>query len=223
MMPISVKKTKATSKTTSSELDFLTGVVADSRTKDKIKDEVGNYLVEQTLLALADAKSPVTSEKFKALSPDYAIEKREQGSPAISNMELRGKMLEDLTFKPTSKGVEIGFLNSKEAEKADGHNNFSGKSKLAEIGKQRRFLPGEGQTYKDDIEREVNKIITDIVGASVPVTRSMLGQITSRTSFWTTFTAAYPDFSRNEIRGLFKRSAKLSALLGEFDLLEFLD
>lgn len=219
MMAISVKKTKATSKTTSSELDFLTGVVADSKTKAQIKDEVGNYLVEQTLLALSDAKSPVSGEKFKALSKDYRIEKQEQGSPGVPNMELKGKMLEALSFKPTSKGVEIGFINSSQAEKADGHNDFSGESTLP----QRRFLPGEGQNYKVDIEREVNKIITDVVGASIPVTRTMLSQIKSKTEFWSTFATAYPEFSRNEIRGLFGRSAKLSGLLAEFDLLGFLE
>lgn len=196
----------------------MSDVVADSATKDKIKGEVGNYLVEQTLLAVADASSPVSGEKFKALSKEYRIEKQEQGSPGIPNMELKGKMLEALTFKPTTKGVEIGFINSNQAEKADGHNNFSGSSTLP----KRRFLPEEGQNYKSAIESEVNKIITDIVGASVPVTRTMLGQITNKTEFWSTFTVAYPDFSRNEIRGLFKRSATLSKLLGEFGLLEFL-
>jgi len=195
-MSITIKKTKATTKSLSSELDFLSGVVATPATKDKIKAEVGEYLVEQTLIAVSEAASPVSGEKFKALS-----------------------MLDALSFKPTSKGVEIGVFGHGEAKKADGHNNFSGDSELP----QRRFIPAEGQNYKMKIEAEVNKIINDVIADETPVTRTQLAGVKSNSDFWDLMTqVVFPEFNRAEIRGAITRSDRISRMLMEFGLLRYL-
>jgi len=218
-MSITIKKTKATTKSLSSELDFLSGVVATPATKDKIKAEVGEYLVEQTLIAVSEAASPVSGEKFKALSKDYKKEKMADGRGGTANMENRGDMLDALSFKPTSKGVEIGVFGHGEAKKADGHNNFSGDSELP----QRRFIPAEGQNYKMKIEAEVNKIINDVIADETPVTRTQLAGVKSNSDFWDLMTqVVFPEFNRAEIRGAITRSDRISRMLMEFGLLRYL-
>jgi len=219
-MSITIKKTKATTKSLSSELDFLSGVVATPATKDKIKAEVGEYLVEQTLIAVSEAASPVSGEKWKkTLSPEYRDQKRDDGRGTTANMENRGDMLDALSFKPTSKGVEIGVFGHGEAKKADGHNNFSGDSELP----QRRFIPAEGQNYKMKIEAEVNKIINDVIADETPVTRTQLAGVKSNSDFWDLMTqVVFPEFNRAEIRGAITRSDRISRMLMEFGLLRYL-
>lgn len=125
--------------------------------QNKIKNEVGEFLVGTILLTLQDAKSPVAGESFPALSKNYKEKKIALGGVGKPNMELEGDMLSSLAFKPIDGGIELGFFDS-EAAKADGHLKFSGRENHTP---QRRFLPGEGQSFKRGIEQEVKKIILE--------------------------------------------------------------
>ena len=217
---IKTKKTTTTSMTTSSELDFLSDVSASKETKDKIKQEVGDFLIEQTLSYISDSRSPIAGGKFKkSLSTQYAKNKSKSGRPAKANLEFYGDLLEELDYRPTSDGIEIGYINSSEALKADGHNNLSGKSKLPE----RRFLPSDNQTYKDSIQREVNKIINDEIIKESGLTRSNLVGIFDDVSFWQTMKSTFVGLKKREIRQALIRNEDYIRLLIDFTYKKLLD
>jgi hypothetical protein len=125
--------------------------------RDTVKKEVGNYIVEAILSDVSKATSPVQGAGWqKTLNKRYAKEKSKYSNKLIANMELHGDMLDALEFKETANGIEVGIWDKSEVPKADGHNNFSGDSKLPE----RRFIPYKGQKFKSDILQEVASIIT---------------------------------------------------------------
>jgi len=64
-------------------------------------------------------------------------------------------MLDSLTFEITDSGVEVGIFNPDEEDKADGHNNFSGNSKLP----TRRFIPDSSESFNGRIESGINQIL----------------------------------------------------------------
>lgn len=122
--------------------------------KAEAKEAVGEYLMGAMLDKIADGKSPVKGERFPRLSKPYADE--EKFGDRTPNLDLEGDMLNALEFK-RRKGdeIEIGIFKKKEVPKADGHNNFSGKSDLP----QRRFVPDERQEFKKDIEAGIKRTI----------------------------------------------------------------
>jgi len=79
-----------------------------------------------------------------------------KGGYRTPNLELEGDMLDALTFETTSSGITVGiFEDSGQADKADGHNNFSGKSKLP----LRRFIPKSDEEFKGSINTGVRQIL----------------------------------------------------------------
>jgi hypothetical protein len=131
-------------KTTSTiELD----VEAPPKVLAKIREEVGDFLVETILSDVADAKSPVAGESFPKLSKDYKKLKVSEGGSPVPNMELSGEMLDSLTHHGSGSTVEVGFFDE-QAWKADGHLKFSGEKNATP---KRRFLPAEGQHFKSPI------------------------------------------------------------------------
>jgi hypothetical protein len=123
--------------------------------QSEVKDAVGEYLLNSILDTVAGGQSPVAGAKpFKKLSKKYA--EREKDGDTNPNLYLLGDMLGSLDYKYTSKGLAIGIMDDSQRPKADGHNNFSGDSKLP----QRRFIPGESQTFKSEIIDGVNDIVS---------------------------------------------------------------
>ena len=123
----------------------------------RVKKEIGDFVVNEILFNLGDGKSPVANRgKFKKLNKDYA--KDEKGGDTNPNLELDGDMLDALTSQ-NRKGdiIEVGIFKAKEQGKADGHNNFSGKSKLP----TRRFIPSERENFKRSIDKGIKQIISD--------------------------------------------------------------
>jgi hypothetical protein len=62
-----------------------------------------------------------------------------------------------LDTKVYSSQVEIGIWDTKQAAKADGHCNHSGKSKLP----RRAFIPKPDESFRPDIREGVNRIIKE--------------------------------------------------------------
>lgn len=123
-----------------------------------LKNDIGNYLIEQTLQDVGSARSPVTGRSFKDLSKKYKKLKSKLASP-IPNLELKGDMLDAYKFKKTSDGIEIGIFNRKQAQKADNHNKFSSESLETKVP-ARPFIPKEGRdNYRPDIRKEISRII----------------------------------------------------------------
>lgn len=132
------------------ELD-LENVPKDQRSA--LKEEVGQFVVDSILEKLASGQSPVSGVKFKALDKKYADKMK--GGNRTPNLELEGDLLAALSFKNTRNGIAVGIMDGSQRPKADGHNNFSGDSKLP----LRRFIPGEDQKFKTDIQSGIKDII----------------------------------------------------------------
>lgn len=215
-----VKKTNVNSKNIWSEIEFLPpDIEADESTLNKIKTQVAEYLLEQTLLNVGEAKSPVSGESFPGLSKEYKKFKISESRPGVANLEFTGDMLDDLSYELTETGVRIGFFGTKEAEKADGHNNFSGQSELP----KRRFLPEKGQNYKLEIEKQISRIITDNLGSQITISDSTLEDVGTKAEFWEVMTDIFPSFTRAQIVGAVSRSFGLTNKLAKFDLLKYLE
>lgn len=123
--------------------------------KAQAKKDVGEFVVNEILRNLSEGKSPVSGERFKKLSKEYADQFK--GGDRKPNLELEGDMLDALTFKNRADGIEVGVFKKKELGKADGHNNFSGDSKLP----KRRFIPDEGQDFKANINKGIKQILAE--------------------------------------------------------------
>jgi hypothetical protein len=125
-------------------------------------------------------------------------------------------MLDNLGYRPTGSGVEIGVYG-KDAPKADGHVNFSGKSQIP----TRRFIPGEGQQFRPEIDREIQDIVNDHIARSRKPTRAELGVIRSKSELNTFIRGLFPDMSLSAAKSSILRDNELADLFGEFSLLRF--
>lgn len=217
-MKVTGKTTDASE--TSVDIDLFEGQKLPARVRARISDEVGNFLVEQTLIAIEQEKSPISGEgKFKALSKDYAkLKKREVGN-SRPNLEVDGNMKDEINFKPTKTGVTLGVFGDR-APAADGHNNLSGKSSLP----TRRFLPDQGQNYKKDIKLEVERIKADIIAEETNFKKSAFNNVDSRSSLYDRLGSLLGLTSRTEINLAVIRTQELEDILkeaGVYDLLKF--
>lgn len=190
------------------------------RVRDRVAEEVGNYLVETTLISIEQGKSPVSGEgNFKALSKNYAeLKKREGGTPK-PNLELNGDLKDQLDFEVTKDGVRIGVFGDR-APAADGHNNLSGKSALP----KRRFLPSEGQNYKRDTVKEVERIIADVIAEESTFKPSDFKNIRTAGALYEKLGELLALDSRREINLAVIRNEDLQDVLkesGAYDLLRF--
>ena len=143
------------SESTVTDSEISSTIEIDAPTE--VKEEIGEYLVEQILASTAESKSPVAGYgKFPALSKDYKAEKEESGRAGVPNLDFEGDMLSALSFEITEEGIKIGIFGD-QAPKADGHNNFSGQSQLP----LRRFLPDAGEGFRKEIDAEIQSILAD--------------------------------------------------------------
>lgn len=135
----------------------LAGVAPPKGKVREAKAEIANFVKEQVLSYVGQGESPVEDGEWKKnLSPEYAKKKKEQSSSVFANMELTGAMLDalDVANKP-GKNLSLQITGKEQVAKADGHNNFSGKSDLPE----RDFIPKGGKTFRDDIIAGIRDII----------------------------------------------------------------
>ena len=146
---------QGTRRRTTSTLDLFDGVDIPRSMARKINDKVGEFIVTKIKEELNSAKSQVSGESFPTLSPDYKKKKLSMGASGIPDLLLTGDMSDALSYKATDV-LEIGFFNTKEAWKADGHLKFSGEENGIP---KRRFLPDVTQTFKRNITSEIKDII----------------------------------------------------------------
>ncbi len=205
---------------TYSEIDLELPEGTPEKLKKRIKKDVGDYLVEQVLSTVAEAKSPVKGENFKPLSKDYKKKKLAEGGTGKPDMTEHGDMMDDCTFRVGNDDlIKLGFFSS-EAWKADGHLKFSGAEGTAP---KRRFLPGEGQAFKGSIEGEVEKIIADATVDIAAPPKSAFAGVQTTSELYQALRDLFPSLGRAEIRAAVLRSAILSELLDELDLLDMLE
>lgn len=136
---------------------------------------MGEFVVNEILRSVSEGKSPVSGRgQFKKLNKLYADE--EKGGDRNPNLELDGDMLDALTYKPVSgNNIEVGIFASSQVPKADGHNNFSGESKLP----TRRFIPEEDESFKKNINQGINRILKDFKRVPTQSTATEFSSITT--------------------------------------------
>lgn len=184
--------------------------------KNKIIQEAGEFLVEQVLLSMGEARSPVSGEVFPKLTKDYKAHKLAEGGSSSPDLELTGDLKDALTYRPTANGLELGFFGD-QADKADGHLKFSGRTNNTP---QRRFLPGEGQSFKGQIEREIDMMIRE--KAADAVTKQDLRGVQDSKALYDTLGEIFGVKSKYQIRDSVTSSPYLLDLLYSMDLLRFL-
>jgi hypothetical protein len=122
--------------------------------QNKAKEDVGEFVRNEILRFVSSGKSPVAGRgAFDRLNKEYADAKK--GGNRSPNLELEGDLLDSLKYEVTSTGIEVGIFDSDEAPKADGHNNFSGLSKLP----TRRFIPDASESFQGRIMTGVSQIL----------------------------------------------------------------
>ena len=135
----------------------LAGVEApkDPAQRDEALDQIAEYVTGEVLAHCADGTSPISGGKWKRqLSKDYADKKAEISGVNYANMELYGDMLDDLeTVKKRGNKLSLQ-IEGDQADKADGHNNHSGRSQLP----PREFIPKKNQTFKQTIVNGIRAI-----------------------------------------------------------------
>jgi hypothetical protein len=203
---------------TSVELDLFEGKRLTGLTKARIREEVGEYLVEQTLAAMGEKKSPIAgAPPFPPLSKNYKKRKLQEVGSGEANLEFDGQMKDETDYKDTKDGIKIGVFGER-AGAADGHNNLSGNSNLP----RRQFLPDEGQTYKANISREVERIVADILSEQKGFKESDFDGVTTKKELYARLRELFGEMSRTELSLSVFRNEQLVDLLSDLDLLRLI-
>ena len=123
----------------------------------QIKKEICDFVRDEVLSFVGSGKSPVKGGAWKrTLSPEYKKQKAKKSSALFANMELTGDMLDSLECVAVGENLELR-IKGKQADKADGHNNHTGRSRLP----RREFIPKENQTFKEQILQGIREIIAN--------------------------------------------------------------
>lgn len=190
-----VTKTTVSDSEIASFIDLELPTTMSRSSAQIVKNEVGELLLDYILKRVANAKNPFTGESYQGLSKDYRDEKKDSGAPGKANLENSGDMLDEFKYSTTDEGVKL-FVDGDQAPKADGHNNFSGQSKLP----KRQFLPMEGDTFPSQVEREVQAIIAENMVSGSNITRSAINEIRSRSQLNEFLRSSFPDLSIREAK-----------------------
>lgn len=118
-------------------------------------DEIAAFVEEKVIEACGDGRSPVAGGEWKrTLSKAYKKKKTAQGGNSYADMLLDGDMLLATGVVRAGENLKLRTKGSKQAAKADGHNNHSGNSPLP----PRDFIPKAGGSFKRDIIRGMREI-----------------------------------------------------------------
>lgn len=147
------------------EFDPLDGFDIASDLKEEALSTIADFVKEQVLSYVGSGESPVAGGKWqRELSPEYRKRKAEISGVDFANMELTGAMLDalDVAIEKDHLALEV---TGEEAAKADGHNNFSGKSKLP----PREFIPNakKGQNFRSDILAGIRDIAQEFENQTI--------------------------------------------------------
>ena len=124
--------------------------------KEEVLIQIADLITETIKERAAGQLSTVSRRgKWKSLSTAYA--KSKKGGDKTANLTLTGDMLGSLNTHQRSGNTLRTTVGEDEQEKADGHNNFSGKSSLP----LRRFVPDgeDGETWNKNLIEAMRNII----------------------------------------------------------------
>ena len=137
--------------------------------KKRVFKKTAELVLDRVEEAMDAGKSRVDGEQFKRLSRNYA--ERMKGGSRRPDLELFGDLKAAQRVKREGDSLVHTVLSAQQ-EKADGHNQHSGKAKswAKSVGKkgfpQRRFIPSkkEKQTYDEKLLNEIRKVIKEEKG-----------------------------------------------------------
>lgn len=133
--------------------------------RKEILEDLKDFIKVRILEDVGEGISPVTGKQWAGLSKEYKKKKAKEAGNTKANLELFGEMLDSLDVIDFGNGLRVTVSDDQMA-KADGHNNFSGKSKLPE----RKFIPNA--KAGEDFSKELKKEIIDIVESQIDDTES---------------------------------------------------
>lgn len=188
----------------------------DRSQKDELLSQIGELLVEQILSSVADSKSPVNGNSFAPLSKDYATIKKAETGSSKPNLDLTGSMLQSLDFNVSGNNIEIGVFGE-DAGKADGHNNFSGSSKLP----TRQFLPDTGEEFDKSIMSLISDTVDQYKADNLQLDPKELETIESKAELYNYLSDVLGDLTMSELKDLVL-SSEMAVTLEEFNLLDLL-
>lgn len=196
------------------EIDML-----PARLKAKATKAVGDVLVEQILLSVAAKKSPIAGRgAFEALtSKDYRAKKKSEVGNQMANLELSGKMLDALSWEKAENGIKIGVFGDA-APRADGHNNLSGKSQIPE----RRFLPGEGEQFKKQIQQITQKALAQVIAEATMIKASDFKRVKTKSDLYAILREKFPNSSNGKIKAFILMNSNMIAELRKANVLDML-
>lgn len=133
----------------------------DTDQREELLSEIGDYVTTAVLDMLADGYSPVKGVgSMPLLSDKYADE--EKGGDKTPNLELSGDMLSALTYENDAYSVKIGIWDDDQAIKAYGHiTGMKGHPYLAGKVPKRKLLPGDRESFVEDIQSGIETIIEE--------------------------------------------------------------
>ncbi len=210
-----VTGSQGSSSQTTSSIDLELGDLP-AATQRIIKEEIGELIVLEALMAMGEAKSIVQGESFPRLSKNYKSKKVAEGGSSAPDLEVSGGLKDALTFKATDDGIDVGFFGAK-ADHADGHLKFSGRENATP---QRRFLPGEGQTLKSNILQKVEDIIAHHSGSAFE--KSDFSGVESSSDLYDILGETFSGMSKSQIRLAVASNPELIDLLIDQGLLGLL-
>jgi hypothetical protein len=137
----------------------LTGIDIPKENRKRASDEVARAVIDYILDYVGEGKSPVSGGAWKKkLTQEYEKKKKDESGVNFANLESSGALLDSLEARVARDGtIEVGIFESSQVGKADGHNNFSGKSELP----TRQFIPKKNQTFKQEIIRGLREIMEE--------------------------------------------------------------
>lgn len=124
--------------------------------KGGLFDEIASFVVEKVKSKTSASKTPVSNGAWKqALSKAY----RKKTGKSKANLRLEGDLMASLESFGLRGNTMRLTVDDNQQGKADGHNNFTGKSGLP----RRDFIPDteKKQTFKKDIVDGIRRIIKD--------------------------------------------------------------
>jgi hypothetical protein len=217
-MSLKIKKTKATKTELSSTIDLFKGTGIPLKERPRIAKDIGEIIIDETLKSVSAAKSPLQSKAWPSLSPKYKAFKASKNLTPTANLEFKGDLLDSLKVKPTRDGLKIGHFNTKQAPKADGHNNFTGKSTIP----TRRYLPAEGDNFKSSIDSKIRSILTEERAKTAKLPKSRLRGVTTKAEFFAIMEDLFGGATKAEIADAIALSPGLLEELDDLGLLDMI-
>lgn len=134
------------------------------RTKREALEEIAEYTKDELLQFYGEGKSPASGGEWKkTLSPKYKEIKKEISSSGIANMELSGDMLDALDWQISGGKIRIGWFDSTEAAKAEGHQTGYAGHPTIKNGPKRQLLPDQGGNFKPTIRSGMKAIAKEFM------------------------------------------------------------